>query len=110
MRVIVKRPRETAKVVDIDGSLQSLQDLVGGNIEMVSGVILGLPPGVDVYVNEEGKLLDLFPNLALRSQGKVFDVVLGTAVYASHDDVGEVIDMHEELHPFVQEHARANGL
>jgi hypothetical protein len=110
INVIVKEPNKGARVEKIDGDLKSMQAIVGGLIQLVPGDVIGLPPGVDMYVNDEGKLQELAPNLALRSQGKVFDIVVGTAFYAMHDDEGAAVDLPQELHPFVMEHCRSNAL
>jgi hypothetical protein len=46
-------PDGPAEVRDIDPTLDTLQGLVGGNIQAISG------PGWTAYLNEEGKLLGL---------------------------------------------------
>lgn len=54
MKVIQKNAGEMPKVVEIDGSLKSMQDIVGGYIETFP-----LDGSVIIVCNEEGKLLNM---------------------------------------------------
>lgn len=71
MRVLKKEPGKAAVVVTIDGSLSSMQDVVGGYIQ-----VLPLPRCKAIMVcNEEGKILDLPHNISLMGRhivGTVF--------------------------------------
>lgn len=59
LKVVVAMPGEMPKVQEIDGSLESMQALVGGYVELVHVREL---PGLDVYVNEDGRSKKLAPN------------------------------------------------
>lgn len=75
MRVIVVEPTETPAVRDIGSDLESMQQIVGGSIEAV----YPFEEPVALVCNEEGKLLDLPLNRALRDgRGDVYDVIAGT--------------------------------
>lgn len=61
MRAIIKRPDEQyGYVTNVSTSLQNLQRIVGGHIEVVPLPFLG--EGVVLICNEEGKLQDLTPS------------------------------------------------
>lgn len=53
LKILVKEPYKAPYVKEIDGSLESMQKIVGGYIECVP---MPTVDGVDLYVNEEGKL------------------------------------------------------
>ena len=71
MTAIIKPPGQPAFTREIENSLKSLQDLVGGYIEPVR-----LPGGICMIVNEEGKLMGLKPNFRLEH-----DLIVGTTVF-----------------------------
>jgi hypothetical protein len=81
-------------VVQIPNTLEAMSDLVGGYIETV-----GLGDGLDLCLNEEGKLLGLPPNVALFG-GQ--DVVAGDCFLLRHDEEGESISVTpEDINKFV---------
>lgn len=66
-----KRPAET----EIDGSLESMQRIVGGLIQAV----YPFEDPVALICNDEGKLLGLPLNRALYdSTGQIYDIIAGT--------------------------------
>lgn len=74
MIVLLVRPMCPPKEVTIDGSLKTLQSMVGGTIEC----IYPFADRVGIVCNDEGKLLGLPPNRALRTEsGQVYDIVCG---------------------------------
>jgi hypothetical protein len=72
--VLVKEPGKPAQVKTIQNSLKSFQEIVGGYIECIQFPTLE-EEGVDIFLNEEGKLIGLEPNIYLREYG---DVLVGT--------------------------------
>ena len=84
MKVIVKEPGESPKMVTIDGSLESLQRLVGGYIEHVE-----FTKQTGILVNEEGKLRKLEPNIILPE-----DMLVGTVVFVGESGE-EFVDVPE---------------
>ena len=76
MRILVVEPGKKPEVRDIDGSLKSMQEIVGGTIE----AIYPWDDPVALICNDEGKLLGLPLNRALvdEDSGHVWDVVAGT--------------------------------
>ena len=75
MKVVVVEPQKTPVVREIDPGLESMQKIVGGPIEAV----YPFDEPVALICNEEGKLLNLPLNRALRDDdGNVYDIVSGT--------------------------------
>ena len=75
MRVIVVEPRKKLIVQDIGSDLESMQKIVGGTIDAV----YPFDEPVALICNEEGKLLNLPLNRALRDdEGNVYDIISGT--------------------------------
>jgi hypothetical protein len=80
IRVIVKEPGHKSTVKEMVVDLKSLQGIVEGMIEIVP-----LPnlDGVDMVLNEEGKLLGLAPNVFLPEYD---DLVVGNIVVCGFDE------------------------
>ena len=75
MKIIVIEPQKKPVVREIDSGLESMQKIVGGSIEAV----YPFDEPVALICNDEGKLLDLPLNRALRDDdGTVYDFVSGT--------------------------------
>lgn len=75
MRILVVEPEHRPEVQDIDGTLESMQSIVGGLIQLV----YPFEGPVALVCNDEGKLMDLPANRALRDKnGQVYDIVFGT--------------------------------
>lgn len=61
---------------EIDGSLESMQKVVGGLIQAIRPFD---DPAVALICNDEGKLLNLPANRGLRDKnGQIYDIVCGT--------------------------------
>ena len=75
MQVVVVEPKKKPVVQNIDPGLESMQKIVGGPIEAV----YPFDEPVVLICNEEGKLLNLPLNRALRDdEGTVYDIISGT--------------------------------
>ena len=75
MQVVIVEPQKKPVVQDIGSDLESMQQIVGGLIEAV----YPFDEPVALICNEEGKLLNLPLNRALRDdRGEVYDVIAGT--------------------------------
>ena len=75
MQVIVVEPKKKPTAQDIGSDLESMQKIVGGSIE----AIYPFEEPVALICNEEGKLLNLSLNRALRDdEGNVYDIISGT--------------------------------
>ena len=75
MQVVVVEPKKKPIVQDIGSDLESMQKIVGGLIEAA----YPFDEPVALICNEEGKLLNLPLNRALRNDaGEVYDIISGT--------------------------------
>ena len=75
MQVVVVEPKKKPMVQDVGSDLESMQKIVGGPIEAVYPFDAPVP----LIANEEGKLLNLPLNRALRDdEGNVYDIISGT--------------------------------
>ena len=75
MQVVVVEPKKKPVVQDIGSDLESMQRIVGGSIQAV----YPFEETVALIANEEGKLLNLPLNRALRDdEGNVYDIISGT--------------------------------
>ena len=94
IKVVYKEPGKSAEVRTIENDLHVLQELVGGWIQMVN-----IQSDVALICNEEGKLLDLQPNVYVHGIG---DVVVGPIVFAGVDGE-DLTDLPEyELHLYMR--------
>lgn len=75
MQVVIVEPEKKPFVQNIDDTLTSMQQIVGGTIQAV----YPFEEPVALICNDEGKLLNLPLNRALRdSNGAIYDIVVGT--------------------------------
>lgn len=76
MRVLVVEPERRPEVREIDGSLKSMQEVVGGWIQAIP---LYGDPAVVLVCHDEGKLMNLPANRGLRDKhGQICDIIYGT--------------------------------
>ena len=74
MTVLAVLPGKTPERMELDGSLESMQKFVAGTIQAV----YPFSDPVAIVCNDEGKLLGLKYNRALRDeQGKIYDILCG---------------------------------
>ena len=84
---------------EIKNTLEDLQDIVGGYIEIPFLSRVFNDNKIDVIINEEGKFIEgLEPEIAVmdRATQRILDVVYGNCVFASHDYEGNTIALNEE--------------
>ena len=75
MRVLIVEPKHRPEVREIDGSLKSMQEVVGGLIQ----ALYPFDELVALVCNDEGKLMNLPANRGLRDEnGQIYDIVVGT--------------------------------
>lgn len=76
MKILKLEPNEAPVAVEIEGSLASMQSVVGGRIQAV----FPFPEEVALICNEEGKLMGLPYNRVLRSEetDEAYDIICGT--------------------------------
>lgn len=91
---------------EIENTLEELQKIVGGYIEIPFLSEVFNNNEIDVIINDEGKFIDgLKPEIAViyGETGRVLDVVYGNCIFASHDDEGNTTVLTEEQKKVVME-------
>lgn len=73
IKVVFVEPGQTARITEIDNSLESMQKIVGGYIERFT-----LDDEVCIICNEEGKLEGLPLNRAIFYEGELIEIIAGT--------------------------------
>lgn len=76
MRILVIEPLEKPYIKEIDGSLESMQKIVGGLIQAIYPFD---DSEIALVCNEEAKLIGLPLNRALYDdKGQIYDIIAGT--------------------------------
>lgn len=73
MKVIICRVGKLAEVAEIDGSLESMQEIVDGYIEP----FYPFDDEIALIVNGEGKINGMKPNRSVKVDGEIVDVCFG---------------------------------
>lgn len=105
MKVLVLSNGEL-KAQEIGNDLEDLQKIVEGYIEIPFLGDKFRDNGIDVIINEEGKLIDgMKAEIAIvdKRHGNILDIVYGNCIFASHDEAGETIGLTEEQMQIVTE-------
>ncbi|MCI8308782.1 MAG: DUF3846 domain-containing protein [Clostridia bacterium] len=88
IKVIIVEPNKKPYISEIDNTLEKLQEIVGGFID-----ILKIENGVDLIINDEGKINNLPPNRYLPN-----DFIAGTFIIAGGDnETGETISLSDDV-------------
>lgn len=95
MIVLLFQPGEKPALTEIDGTLESMQKIVGGYIQ----ILYPFDDPIALVCNEEGKLLGLPLNRGLRDRtGKIYDVIAGTFfLCGAPQDTDHLDSLPEEL-------------
>jgi hypothetical protein len=80
IKVMLKTPDNTTKLVHIEDSLEELQKQVGGYIEYPYYKKLN-DKNIAIIVNEEGKLIGLDPCIAFVYDNKIIDYAVGNVIF-----------------------------
>ncbi len=76
MKVLIVEPLKAPYVADIDGNLESMQEIVGGLIQVIYPFD---DPEIALVCNDEGKLMGLPLNrLITDGDGRAYDIIAGT--------------------------------
>ena len=105
MKVLVLSNGEL-KDKEIENSLENLQKIVGGYIEIPFLSETFDNNGIDVIINEEGKLIDgINPEIAIVDErdGRILDIVYGNCIFASHDEEGYTVGLNDKQMTIVME-------
>lgn len=89
---------------DIDNTLESLQKIVGGYIEIPFISEKFCENGIDMIINEEGKFIEgLKTEIAIVKNGtdNILDIIKGNCIFASHDENGNTVELSKEQEQIV---------
>lgn len=104
MKVLVLSNGEL-KEKEIDNTLEDLQQIVGGYIEIPFLSRDFNENEIDIIINEEGKFIEgLEPEIVVidgKAQ-RILDIVYGNCIFASHDHKGNTIELNEEQKQIVK--------
>lgn len=98
MKVLVLN-KGNLKEKEINNTLEELQMIVGGYIEIPHLSRRFYENDIDIIINEEGKYIEgMRPEIAVveRKTNSIVDIVYGNCIFASHDDEGETVGLNEE--------------
>lgn len=96
------------KEVDVEGkSYNFLHDTVGGWIEHIPMGSLG---DIDMWGNDEAKLMGLPPTIALMYEGKIYDIACGNLVFMRHNAKGETLGLRKEDIEFLRNKFESDGI
>lgn len=104
MKVLILSNNEL-KEQEIENTLEALQKVVGGYIEIPYLSETLAKNGIDVIINDEGKFIEgLKAEIAIVKDGtnEVLDVVMGNCIFASHNDEGDTVSLTDEQIAIVQ--------
>lgn len=94
------------KEKEIQNTLEALQEIVGGYIEIPFLSRTFNENGIDIIINEEGKYIDgLKAEIAVidGTTQRVLDIVYGNCIFASHDHKGNTTELNEEQKKIVKD-------
>ena len=112
MKVLVLSGGEF-KEKEIKNTLEDLQQIVGGYIEIPYLSREFNENEIDIIINEEGKFIDgLEPEIAIvgKETNAVLDIVYGNCIFASHDTEGNTIELNAEQTKIVKDSLKMDVL
>lgn len=104
MKVLILSNNEL-KEQEIENTLEALQEVVGGYIEIPYLSEVFAENDIDIIINDEGKFIEgLKAEIAIVKEGanEVLDVVMGNCIFASHNDEGDTVSLTDEQIAIVQ--------
>ena len=81
MRIVKVEPGKPAEICEIDGSLESMQDVVGGYIQVINP----WTSSICLVCNEEGKNFSMTPNRVIFYPSGGYDIIYGTFFFCGSD-------------------------
>ena len=112
MKVLVLSNGEL-KVKEITNTLEDLQNIVGGYIEIPFLSEKFYENGIDIIINDEGKFIEgLQPEIAVVKHGTntILDIVYGNCIFASHDAEGETVALNDKQIKIVMEELKFDAV
>lgn len=103
IRVGIKKVDKPIKFIEIEDTIEKLQEIVDGYIDIFTTDSLA-EIGIDIILNDEGKLRGMDTNIAL-TDGKndqLLDVIVGDIIFAGHDSFGNTISLTDEQCMYIE--------
>lgn len=97
VKVAVKEVGKGLEVKEMALDLKAMQTFVDGYIEMPFICRELSNAGIDIVINEEGKLIGLEENIAIvDDKQRIIDMLVGNVMFVGHDGHGRTIGLNEE--------------
>ena len=99
-KVLIRRQNEDFKIVQVEElSLEYMQQVVGGFIERVGFNDCLNRLNIDMWINEEGKLIDeLKPTFVIMgNKDNIIDLIMGDVLFTATDGEGNTIGWKRKL-------------
>lgn len=96
---------------EINNTLEELQQIVGGYIEIPFLSPIFNENKINVIINEEGKFIEgLEPEIAIikKETNAILDIVYGNCIFASHNAKGDTIGLNEEQKKIVKDKLKSD--
>ena len=95
-KVMIKKVGEAPQVIEVEEiTLKYMQEVVGGWIEMPYLSEALDSRKIDIVINEEGKLMELEPNILVMNRAEILDVVVGDILFVANDGEGKTIGLND---------------
>lgn len=95
-KVMIKKVGEAPQVIEVEEiTLKYMQEVVGGWIEMPYLSEALDSRKIDIVINEEGKLMELEPNILVMNKAEILDVVVGDILFVANDGEGKTIGLND---------------
>ena len=98
---------------NIDDTLEALQKIVGGYIEIPFLSKVFKENDIDIIINDEGKYIEgLAPEIAVvgKNTNTILDIVYGSCVFVSHDAQGNTVGLNNEQIEVVTEELEMSAM
>lgn len=95
---------------EIKNDLETLQGIVGGDIEMPYLSQESVSNGICIVINESGKLLDLKPTMIILNKKtlEVVDTIMGSVIFASYTEEGDLCSLSDEQIEYINKNIGNN--
>ena len=98
---------------ELNNTLETLQEIVGGYIEAPLLSRAFKECGVDIIINSDGKFIDgLRPEIAIvnKKTSEVLNVVYGNCIFVSHNNMGDTIGLNDKQLAVVREELKVSAV
>lgn len=96
-------------VAEAKDSYEYIRDTVRGMIEHVP--LNSLDKNcIDMWCNDEGKLIGLEPSIVLSHKGKPYDCVVGNVVFSRHNRGGDTVSLTDDDIKLIRDKFEEDGM